>query len=90
VFQYKRALPFPKTRNLIFQVPPCRHFVWRIYLRLKSQTTRMSAFLIFLYAACVVGFAEGWHECTSQSLYGGLYGYNAVANLTEFRSGLLR
>jgi hypothetical protein len=34
--------------------------------------------------------AAFWHQCNSQATYGGGYGYQALANLTDFRLNLLK
>lgn len=45
---------------------------------------------VALAAAAWPRAGAAWHQCSAQAVYGGAYGYQALANLTEFRLGLLR
>lgn len=45
--------------------------------------------LLLLLAAAALPRAAAWHQCSAQGVFGGLYGYQAVANLSDFRAGLI-
>ena len=45
--------------------------------------------LLALALAALLPSAAAWHECASQAVFPGGYGLHALANLSEFRAGLM-
>ncbi len=46
--------------------------------------------LLGTFAAAAHAYTyTSWHECSAQAVYGGIYGAEVLANLSDFRSGLL-
>jgi hypothetical protein len=55
-----------------------------------GRAARLALFFAVAAAAAVAPAVGAWHQCAAQSAFGGAYGFQAIANLSDFRTGLIR